>query len=418
MLNQRIDILTFKQPLELTITLDKELGIKNVTQRKVTWSDDEFLDKIFKVFMVRDNIKLDEKYIFYLKRNDEIVKKISKDKRLRELQLKKDDEIYVSYNELKTSDKEIKLEAKIINIRDQISKRVYGSESSRNMNSKNSSLNNIFQKINKKVLFYLGIILLFIILALFILLSKFLKNKKNEENNQIDTDINLNDVAIEKPLEYKTEKLVIKKSYPLHFLLRFESKKSTEIVIEGENNTMQNILEISDFIFIVRENKTEKDDNNLIEKELYVGYIGLLNHTMINETDETLTIYDKQLNEFINDNSNLNYGKIDDLIKNIGEEGNLCFAKIEFYLNGEIKNYYIPNGFEEPDFTYIEDISLLIIPKISPHLYNSNISQESKGISFNNNTDNLSKEFNNKYKKYTVPYKQFNSEKSRNTRGI
>ena len=185
MLNQRIDILTFKQPLELTITLDKELGIKNITQRKVTWYDDEFLDKIFKVFMVRDNIQLDEKYIFYLKRNDELVKKLSKDKRLRELQLKKDDEIYVSYNELKTSDKEIKLEAKIINIRDQISERVYGSESSRNMNSKNSSLNNIFQKINKKVLFYLGIILLFIILALFILLSKFLKNKKNEENNQI-----------------------------------------------------------------------------------------------------------------------------------------------------------------------------------------------------------------------------------------
>ena len=60
---------------------------------------------------------------------------------------------------------------------------------------------------------------------------------------------------------------------------------------------------------------------------------------MINETDEKVTIYDKQLNKYLNDNlTNI----IAPDLKYIRENGNFCFVKIEFYLNGEIKNYYLP----------------------------------------------------------------------------
>ena len=63
------------------------------------------------------------------------------------------------------------------------------------------------------------------------------------------------------------------------------------------------------------------------------------------------------MNEYIN-------GKINPTeLENIGENGNFCFSKIEFYLNGEIKNYYLPKGFSQYDVVYIEDISQLIIPK-------------------------------------------------------
>ena len=407
MLDNKNDFLTLKQPLELALTLDEDLGIKNIIQKKVTWYDNEVLYKIFKVFLVRDNIQLDEKYIFYLKRNGEIVKKLSRDKKLNELQLKKNDEIFVSYNEFKIIDNEIRLGANSIDIRDnKTSERNNGSESSRKWKNKNSQ-NNFNKRNIKKVLFYLGIILFFIIVALFILLLKYLKKSPTIEEDD-NNEINRKNVNIENPIEYKKEKIIIKKSYPLHYLLRFDSRKSTEIEIEGENSTIQNILEINDFIFIVRENKPEKDDINLIEKELYVGYIGLLNHTMINETDEVISIYDKKLNEYINDNMNLKNGNINAL-KFIGEEGNLCFAKIYFYLNGEIKKYYLPNGFLESDFTYIEDITLLIIPKISPHLYNNNISQTSSKTE-------KRRLFNNKYKKYTVPYKQINSETNEKNR--
>ena len=56
---------------------------------------------------------------------------------------------------------------------------------------------------------------------------------------------------------------------------------------------------------------------------------------MSNETDDMLTIYDKQLNKYLNYNqTNLT---VPDL-KYIGEEGNLCVVKIEVYLNVEIKN--------------------------------------------------------------------------------
>ena len=50
-------------------------------------------------------------------------------------------------------------------------------------------------------------------------------------------------------------------------------------------------------------------------------------YNSINETDEVISIYDKKLNEHINDNKDLNNGNINAL-KFIGEEGNLCFAKM------------------------------------------------------------------------------------------
>jgi hypothetical protein len=79
-------------------------------------------------------------------------------------------------------------------------------------------------------------------------------------------------------------------------------------------------------------------------------------------------IYDKTLNNILK-NKNLKHLEDPDL-HYIGENGNFCFIKIEFYQNGEIKNYYLPNGFEFSFFTYIEDIVKLSIPKTSSYAVN------------------------------------------------
>ena len=163
----------------------------------------------------------------------------------------------------------------------------------------------------------------------------------------------------------------------------------------------QNIIpEINDFIFIVRDREIEKDEKTLIEKEYFKGYIGILNHTMINETDSYMTIYDKQLNKYLNDNLT---NVITPNLKYIGENGNICFIKIEFYLNGEIKNYYLPNGFSEIDFAFIEDITKLMIPKISSNLYEKNISEKLNELSSKKTAAFKKRPFNKKYKKYSIP---------------
>ena len=263
--------------------------------------------------------------------------------------------------------------------------------------------------ISKRCLFILGLILLGLILIgllLGFLIIKYVINKSKNENENKDEINEKNQIGIIKdvPVEYKKEDLIINKKYPLNLLLRFNMVKETEIEIEAGNNSQHKISEITDFIFIVREEKIEKDEINLIEKELFIGYICLLNHSMSNETDDMLTIYDKQLNKYLN--YNLTNITVPDL-KYVGEEGNLCFVKIEFYLNGEIKNYYLPNGFSQYDFVYIEDISELIIPKISSNLFTTNISEKKSEInSFNYtniNETSPKRRLKKKYKKYTIP---------------
>ena len=59
----------------------------------------------------------------------------------------------------------------------------------------------------------------------------------------------------EKHINFTKEKLIIQKRYPLNLLLRFNGNKKNIIEIDGANST-QIISEISDFIFIVREQNT------------------------------------------------------------------------------------------------------------------------------------------------------------------
>jgi len=80
-----------------------------------------------------------------------------------------------------------------------------------------------------------------------------------------------------------------------------------------------------------------------------------------------MIIYDKTLNNILS-NSNLRSLNEPDL-KYIGKDDNFCFAKIEFYHNGDIKNYYLSKGVSSIEFNFTEKISKLINSKISSELY-------------------------------------------------
>ncbi len=190
----------------------------------------------------------------------------------------------------------------------------------------------------------------------------------------------------------KKDNLIINKQYPTNLYMRFLSRKHTSILAEGvgidQEKANNNISQISDFIFVVRNNYSEIDIDNKIEKELYTAYIAFLNITLKNETDDMIMIYDKELNKYLNKQNQRRLEQVDDPYQTIIKEGIICFTKLEFYQNGEIKNYYIPNTISKNDFKiYIKEITKLIIPQISSNLYVKSINESIKEYFTSDNED-------------------------------
>ena len=173
----------------------------------------------------------------------------------------------------------------------------------------------------------------------------------------------------EQYLEYSEEDLVVDIKYKTDMIYRYNLRKTTEMKVNGDSidngNNSRNIEQLSDFLLIIRKENIEKNDNNLTSKKWFSGYLSLLNISLINETGVIQIIYDKILNNIIN-----NINETRDLNEDIS------FVKIDFYENGEIKNIYYPKkNFSLSNMEFIKEYSKLIIPKISSNLYTHNISQ-------------------------------------------
>jgi len=343
------------------------------------------LNEQFKSYLLTNKIKLKKEYYFYLKKGKEILESLPKNKTVKDLGLRPNDIIVASYKK-KQMESPTKISVSILE--------TLGENISNNINSLELKLNkqnpiiypkekpiemNDYKKdmeIKKKIII---IILSLIILAgLVILVIYLIKNKK--------------DGKIAQPLPtFTKDKLIIEKKYPINMILKYSNKKETEMKLEGEKiqkkDSSQSIWMASDFIFIVRDEKIEKDETNLSEKNLYTGYIALLNLTSHNKTKDMMIIYDKTLNNILNNNNLRSLDEPD--LKFIGEDGNFCFAKIKFYLNGDIKNYFLPKGMSNTEFSFIEEISKLIIPKISSNLYIKSIAQYFDDLSKNENENNF-----------------------------
>jgi len=113
---------------------------------------------------------------------------------------------------------------------------------------------------------------------------------------------------------------------------------------------------------------------------------------MRNKTYDMIIIYDKTLNYYLNNNNLRRIEEVD--LQYRREKWNFCFIKIEFYRNGEIKNYYLPEGFKYSNFIIIDNLIKLIITKISPNLYVEDINKALNEVisSSNNETDDTKNE--------------------------
>ena len=62
----------------------------------------------------------------------------------------------------------------------------------------------------------------------------------------------------------------------------------------------------------------------------------------------------------------------------MNEENELCFVKIHFYENGEIKDIFYPENFNIENMVYINTITKLVIPKLSKNLYSEDAIEKIK----------------------------------------
>ena len=342
------------------------------------------LNKQFKSYLLKNNIKLGKEYYFYLQKGEDIIRILPKNKKVKDLKLQPNDLIVVSYEKKQIKSQSVFSVTSLNTLEENINNNI-NSELKQNpiIYPKEKSIEiNDYQKDmekKKKIIKIIIITLSLVVLAGLVFLLIYLKKNKK-----------IGAIAPTPPIFIK-DKLVIEKKYPINMILEYSNKKETEIKLEGEKiqkkDSSQSIWMASDFIFIVRDEKIEKDEIKLSEKNVYTGYIALLNLTSHNKTEDMMIIYDKTLNNILKNNNLRNLDEPD--LKYVGEDGNFCLAKIEFYLNGEIKNYFLPKGMSITEFSFIEEISKLIIPKISSNLYIKSIDQYFDDLSKNENENNF-----------------------------
>ena len=182
---------------------------------------------------------------------------------------------------------------------------------------------------------------------------------------------------------YPEEVLITNINYTENLIYKFHSKKIINLKGESrdkldDKNSTQNLVQYMDFFFLIRNKSNELEIKKNYIKNIYIGYIGILNITINNGTNDMMIIYDESLDKIIKENKNKNLRMLENNqdIDYAQYSNKSCFIKIEFYENGNIKKIFIPDYLDISNMIYINNIIKLIIPKLSPNLYSNNIEKQ------------------------------------------
>ena len=323
------------------------------------------LNKAIELFLRLKNISFKSSYYLYLKRNNVIIRELDKNEFINKADIRTNDQIIILENKLKIFSNE---DTNIVKISDMktIEKDndeiiyTYKKPHKRSIRNRNNYEKTIINKIVFYILLLLSIFIIIGLILFFILYCIVFRKKKKEEKSMI----------------VENENLIIDIKYRLGILYKYENIKITKMLGGGGTESYnKEIIQLADIFFIIKHEYDEEEKGNNITKKWYSGFFGILNMTTKNDTGDMIMIYDKKLNNIINDENNQNPN-----LSLIGENGNLCFVKIDFYKNGEIKNISYPNNFSLSFMEYIKEYSQLIIPKISSDLYSDSINDALKDL--------------------------------------
>ena len=254
--------------------------------------------------------------------------------------------------------------------------------------------------------------------------------QEDEESEPEKEKVN-NNLNGTKRVYYKEELITQKRPFnKTNLLFLYKIDKRMKLVLDSDSDRLADEIDFStikeymDFGLIIKEQHQELDDENSLIKNYYTGYISLLNVTINNGTDDIDVINNEELYKSINeiqseqDNNNdieLNDNSdeltdnsdflVDNSIYNSEKENHfraldeekekdkeetesingpenkdILFIKINFYENGDIRDIFIPNGFNDSNIDFFTDIIKLILPKLSKQLYSENITDQIEQI--------------------------------------
>ena len=322
--------------------------------------------------------KINKEYYFYLKK-DGVLTKLNKNKNFSRLGLQDNDKIIVSHQKLPIKSDINLPDEYIMTTKRNLVEEENPSKQEKHFTPKKHNINQMASSSedinNKKLIIIFSLLIisfLIIIIPLIVITYRIITGGYGQH------------------FESEKSQLIIDLKYPRNTLFKFNGEKIIEIITEGDNITNDNSSNVffqkSEFFLVVRENHTENDENKKIVKEWYTGYIGFNNISLNN-----VTIYDKEIYKILNKDNLRRLGENDPESKD-GKVSDICFVKLDFYQNGEIKQIFLPNEFNLTIFYFIEDIMKLLIPKISSHLYSESIEEEIQKLNIseddNYNDDN------------------------------
>ena len=118
----------------------------------------------------------------------------------------------------------------------------------------------------------------------------------------------------------------------------------SELNKTNDESNMTKVKEFMDFGLIIRDSDQEIFEEEGEIRKIFTGYITLLNLTINNGTHDMTLNFNEELYKLINGNNKRNLRKLNEYSDSIvlNNQTEICFVKINFYENGEIKEIFLP----------------------------------------------------------------------------
>ena len=237
----------------------------------------------------------------------------------------------------------------------------------------------------KKVKIAIGTVL-FLIIGLIVLIGLYFYFKEKKKENL-------------KGEKYAKEDLIIDIKYKPNAIYRYSLQKTTQMKVKSnsvsQNNSSKIVEQLSDFIFLIKQENIEKNEKNLTQKKWFNGYLAISNLSIYYENNASQIAYSNNIYNLLNKTN---------VSLDLNEEN--FFVKIDFYENGDIKDIFYPKkNFSISNLEYLKEYSKFIIPKISSNLYSKSINESLNALiqknkkSFRNMKEDYEKKENIQNKK-------------------
>ena len=356
---------------------------------KCMFNENNSIKKDIENFFITENRKKPNCKFYYLKKQNEFIKKLDPNKPISQIAKGQGDTIFMT-NKIQNV-QEYVYRRNRFNINDPNKVKITITDIRSDeiiIEPRNFTFEE--EKQNKKKIYIAIIIIVIIVFAIVGIIIPFIIHRFYLDNIIEPLKVEETDIMGE---NYEKEILKANIIYRPGDIYLFKTVEKTILTTEGEKvdprNSTNNISEYKYYLLMIEKEHKEISNNTILN--YYSGVFSQINSTTQNKTHLMLGQSDDNVTNILNkkDDYNLRRTEMTDILDYSSKNGTQPFFKIEFYRNGKIKNIYIPQGYNISNMLKMKSVLNLTIPKLSPELFVDNVDEEF------NNTMNKKNEENN-----------------------